>query len=51
MPNQGRRFRKRLYIPLPDNEGRLGIIKNLLKNQRNSLSAEDLNEICRKTDG
>lgn len=46
-----RRFRKKLYIPLPDFEARSSIIKNLLKKQNHGLSPQDIEEICRRTDG
>ncbi|ORX97579.1 AAA-domain-containing protein [Basidiobolus meristosporus CBS 931.73] len=46
-----RRFRKRLYIPLPESAGRYTIVKNLLKKQKNSLTEADIQEICRLTDG
>ncbi|CAG8471825.1 12607_t:CDS:10 [Acaulospora colombiana] len=37
-----RRFRKRLYIPLPEDNGRYEIIKNLLKAQKHSLTDEEI---------
>ncbi|KXN72470.1 AAA domain protein [Conidiobolus coronatus NRRL 28638] len=46
-----RRFRKRLYIPLPDFEGRLALIKRALRNERNTLSEDDFKEIAQKTEG
>lgn len=47
-----RRLSKRLYIPLPSHEARAWIIRSLL--QRDgllSLSNEDVDSICRTTDG
>ncbi|PKY40423.1 AAA-domain-containing protein [Rhizophagus irregularis] len=46
-----RRFRKRLYIPLPEHEGRFAIVKNLLSKQKHSLTDEQIHEICKKTEG
>ncbi|KAL9926980.1 fidgetin [Glossina fuscipes fuscipes] len=41
-----RRFVKRLYIPLPELEARINILKNLLKTVKNSLNFDDLNEVA-----
>lgn len=46
-----RRFRKKLYIPLPEAEGRRTIVKNLLRAQVNDLTEADLDEIVQATDG
>ncbi|CAG8603196.1 34374_t:CDS:10, partial [Racocetra persica] len=46
-----RRFRKRLYIPLPELDGRYCIIKNLLQKQKHSLTDQEIYEICEKTAG
>lgn len=46
-----RRLVKRLYIPLPDSPARARIVENLLRNQKHSLSPEDITLICQKTDG
>ncbi|CAG8541954.1 17884_t:CDS:10 [Dentiscutata erythropus] len=46
-----RRFRKRLYIPLPELDGRYGIIKNLLQKQNHLLTEQEIHEICEKTAG
>ncbi|KAI8866139.1 AAA-domain-containing protein [Ramicandelaber brevisporus] len=47
-----RRFRKRLYIPLPDSNGREGIMKHLLNKQKNDLTSDQIKDICvNKTDG
>lgn len=46
-----RRLLKRLYIPLPESGARSTIIKNLLSNQAHSLSDEDIDFICSKTEG
>ena len=46
-----RRFTKRLYIPLPDLEARLVIIKNLLKDIKIEMSPEDLNSVAEQTEG
>ncbi|XP_021888249.1 ATPase family AAA domain-containing protein FIGL1 isoform X2 [Carica papaya] len=47
-----RRLTKRLYIPLPSSEARAWIIRNLLeKDGLFTLSKEDIDAICRLTDG
>ncbi|KAJ3092481.1 Fidgetin-like protein 1 [Quaeritorhiza haematococci] len=46
-----RRFRKKLYIPLPDAEARRSIVVNLLKKQTHSLTDEEIDEVVRLTDG
>ncbi|OLY77931.1 Fidgetin-like protein 1 [Smittium mucronatum] len=46
-----RRFTKRLYIPLPDMEGRKAIVKNLLTKQDHCVTEEQIAEIGKLTDG
>lgn len=46
-----RRFSRRLYVPLPDDETRLYHLKRLLSHQTNNLSEEDLREIVQLTQG
>ncbi|KAI8318890.1 AAA-domain-containing protein [Martensiomyces pterosporus] len=46
-----RRFPKRLYVPLPDRSGRRTIVTNLLRRQVHSLTDEQLETICDRTDG
>ncbi|PVZ97252.1 hypothetical protein BB558_006533 [Smittium angustum] len=46
-----RRFRKRLYIPLPDSGGRKTIMENLLKKQSHCLTESEIEDICKKTKG
>ena len=46
-----RRFRKKLYIPLPDSNARKQIIKKQLVENLNDLSATQLDEIAQKTEG
>ncbi|KAJ1920525.1 putative 26S proteasome subunit yta6 [Mycoemilia scoparia] len=46
-----RRFRKRFYIPLPDMGGRVALMKNLLKKQKNELTESDIVSICERADG
>ncbi|KAJ3416155.1 hypothetical protein HDV05_002800 [Chytridiales sp. JEL 0842] len=46
-----RRFRKKLYIPLPESEARLTIMLNLLKKQKHSLSEEQVEDVVRQTEG
>ncbi|KAL1922935.1 uncharacterized protein VTP21DRAFT_9311 [Calcarisporiella thermophila] len=46
-----RRFRKRLYIPLPECEARCSIVKNLLQGQKHSLTEEEIMDIGKLTEG
>ena len=46
-----RRFRKKLYIPLPEDAAREAIIRNLLLKQTHSLSDDEISDIVRRTDG
>ncbi|KAJ2158470.1 putative 26S proteasome subunit yta6 [Coemansia sp. RSA 552] len=46
-----RRFPKRLYVPLPDRQGRRTIVTNLLRRQTHSLTEANLDTICDRTDG
>jgi ATP-dependent 26S proteasome regulatory subunit len=46
-----RRFVKRIYIPLPDAESRVGLIKNALSSQRTKLSGYDYEKIAQMTEG
>lgn len=46
-----RRFGKRLYIPLPELEGRIDMISNLLGNQGHELTPQQIKDIGEKTDG
>jgi len=46
-----RRFERRIYIPLPEVRARLGLISNLIKNNPNEISEEDLELIAEKTEG
>lgn len=46
-----RRFGKRLYIPLPELEGRTDMITNLLGNQGHDLTSQQIQDIGAKTDG
>jgi spastin len=45
-----RRFVKRIYIPLPDAESRVGLIKNALSSQRTKLSGYDYEKIAQMTE-
>ena len=45
-----RRFAKRLYIPLPDEASRRGLIRHLLKDNKHLISDEDLDILVQKTD-
>ncbi|KAJ3250930.1 hypothetical protein HK103_003046 [Boothiomyces macroporosus] len=46
-----RRFRKKLYVPLPEPEARSSIIRSLLSKQHHNLSNADICEIIEKTPG
>ena len=46
-----RRLVKRLYIPLPDTEARKQIVSNLMKQQPFSFSEEEMEEICKLSEG
>ncbi|KAF9291413.1 hypothetical protein BGZ68_004061 [Mortierella alpina] len=46
-----RRFQKRLYIPLPENQGRHGLILKLLEKQPHNMTAEQILDICERTAG
>ncbi|CAO1385909.1 unnamed protein product [Diamesa tonsa] len=46
-----RRFTKRLYIPLPENEDRIVLLSNVLRNESVNLSIRDVEEISTLTDG
>ncbi|XP_047505321.1 fidgetin-like protein 1 isoform X2 [Pieris napi] len=46
-----RRLVKRLYIPLPDAQARKQIVFNLLKNENNELTSQDMSDVAHLTDG
>lgn len=46
-----RRFVKRLYIPLPDANARQELVSNLLKDNKNDLSKEEIQKIVEQTKG
>ncbi|KAG0300842.1 hypothetical protein BGZ98_008826 [Dissophora globulifera] len=46
-----RRFQKRLYIPLPESQGRHGLMKRLLEKQPHDLTADQILDICDRTAG
>ncbi|KAG0255504.1 hypothetical protein DFQ27_006217 [Actinomortierella ambigua] len=46
-----RRFVKRLYIPLPDAQGRHSMLQRLLRDQSNDLTEEHIQEIQTLTNG
>jgi vacuolar protein-sorting-associated protein 4 len=45
-----RRFEKRIYIPLPEEHGRLNIIKMNIANTPNSLTEKNLKELAKRTE-
>lgn len=46
-----RRFTKRLYVPLPDEEARKEIIASLMKKAKSALTEDCINYIVEKTEG
>ena len=46
-----RRLAKRMYIPLPNRQGRLHILKNLMSNINNELSEKDLEQVVIRSKG
>jgi len=46
-----RRFTKRIYVPLPDKETRMGIINHALKAVPHSMSSKQLNWLASATEG
>lgn len=46
-----RRFKKRIYIPLPSSEARIELFKIHLQNKDHSVAAEQLNDLANQTDG
>ncbi|KJH50342.1 ATPase, AAA family [Dictyocaulus viviparus] len=46
-----RRFVKRLYIALPDEEARCTIVKNLLADMKHSLDEKQFNQVAKLTEG
>ncbi|KAK3848046.1 MAG: P-loop containing nucleoside triphosphate hydrolase protein [Linnemannia gamsii] len=46
-----RRFQKRLYIPLPEYEGRRGLMNKLLESQAHELNEDQIKDICERTAG
>ena len=45
-----RRFERRIYISLPEYEARLGMLKNGMKNNPNTLKEEDFDFFAKKTE-
>lgn len=46
-----RRFVKRLYVPLPNEEARQHLLVTLLRKEKHSLSEEEIKQIAQNTDG
>ena len=44
-----RRLPKRVYVPLPDAEGRRAIVRHLLRGQRHGLGGRDLERVVAST--
>ena len=45
-----RRFGKRILVPVPDEDARYGILRNLASKQNNELKEEDFRKIVQRTD-
>ena len=45
-----RRFERRIYISLPEYEERLGMLKNGMKDNKNSLTESDYDFFAKKTE-
>ena len=50
-PAMRRRFQKRIYIPLPDYEARLYMLKRKLKKQPNSLQPHEFDDLAKRLEG
>jgi hypothetical protein len=46
-----RRLQKRIYIPLPNADGRRALLMRLLEGQPSQLSATDVERVVQATDG
>ena len=46
-----RRLQKRIYIPLPNEDGRRALLMRLLEGQPSQLSAMDVERVVQSTDG
>lgn len=46
-----RRFVKRLYVPLPEYEGRVELVRNLIKKEKSDLDDDEIDRIAQMTDG
>ncbi|OMH85531.1 Fidgetin-like protein 1 [Zancudomyces culisetae] len=46
-----RRFRKRLYVPLPELSGRIALISNLMAKENHQLDKEQIEELGKLTEG
>lgn len=48
-PAVRRRFQRRIYIPLPEYQARLGMIKKNMKGNPNNMSEKDFNDLANRT--
>jgi vacuolar protein-sorting-associated protein 4 len=46
-----RRFEKRVYIALPDENARKNLLRNMIAKERHTLSDSEIDTIVSKTDG
>ena len=50
-PAVRRRFERRVYISLPNADARVYLLKNVMKLNKHTLTPQDFEEICLKTEG
>lgn len=50
-PAVRRRFQKKIYIPLPDYDARISMLKMNIKRIKHNLTEDDFKELCKLSDG
>ncbi len=50
-PAMRRRFQKRIYIPLPEENARYNMLKNALSKQTHNLNDQHVADLAKKIDG
>ena len=50
-PAMRRRFQKRIYIPLPEENARYNMLKNALSKQQHNLNDQNVVELAKKIEG